>query len=134
MNKTEELRIFTRSEAPNDEHPGWVTLVIDDINNLFTETELDLFKCFLFAQKQDQFSKHAGRDMTAFVKGGGITEYKKEYFDIDFIYPLDQKDIQDIKNRTKEMLACLAAKKKEDEDELQLSSSDASILESIIGS
>lgn len=129
MQKIKELRVFTKPEHPTDNNIGWVTLMIDDIHNLFTETELYLFQCFVFAQKEDPFSAFAGINMTAFLKGGGIADYKKEYCNIDFIYPLSQKEINDIKNRAKETQNLFSIN---DEIDFDLSSSDASILETII--
>ena len=130
MTKTKELRVFTKPTPPADGHQGGVMLMLDDIHNLFTKTELNLFQCFLFAQKKDQFSQIAGRDMTAFLKSGGVANFKEEYLNIDFIYPLSQKDINDIKKRAEEMQSCLSTK---EEHTFDLSSSDASMLAAIIG-
>ncbi|MCK5541726.1 MAG: hypothetical protein KAI40_03465 [Desulfobacterales bacterium] len=129
MTKTKELRFFTEPKHPTDKHLGWVALIIDDIHNLFTEMELHLFQCFVFSQREDQFSDLAGRDMTALLKGGGIAEYKEEYLNIDFLYPLTQKNINDIKNRAKDTLKLISIKK---ESNFDLSRSDASMLEAII--
>ncbi len=129
MSNKNELRVFTEPEHPSANNIGWVTLMLEDKHKLFTETELYLFQCFIFTQKEDRFSALAGRDMTAFLKGGGIADYKKEYCNIDFLYPLSQKEINNIKNRAKETQNHFSIKEEIDFD---LSSSDASILEAII--
>lgn len=129
MTKTKEIRIYTEPTPPNDKRVGYVKLMIDDIHNLFTEMELHLFQNFLFAQEEDQLSNIAGKDMTAFLKGDGIADYEEKYFNIDFIYPLNQKDIKNIKNKTKEMMKHFSVK---EENDFHLSSSDESILGAII--
>jgi hypothetical protein len=129
MTKTKGIRVFTQPEHPTDKNIGWIALMIDDIQDLFTERELYLFQCSLFVQKKDLLSHYAGRNMKAFIKGGGIAEYEKEYFDIDFIYPLSQKDIKDIKNRAEELMEHFSVKK---ETVFELSRSDESMLEAII--
>jgi len=129
MTKTKGIRVFTQPEPPTDKNIGWVALIIDDIQNLFTERELYLFQCSLFAQKKDQLSHIAGKDMRAFIKGGGIADYNEKYFNIDFMYPLSQKDIKDIKNRAEELMKHFFVKK---ENDFQLSSADESMLEAII--
>ncbi len=129
MKKNKELRVFTEAEPPTAKHPGWVALRIKDVNKLFTETELYLFQCSIFAQSKDPFSSHAGINMKSFLKGGGIVDYKKEYCKIDFVYPLSQNEIDGIKNRAKETENHFFAS---EEIDLDLDYSDASILASII--
>ena len=129
MTKAKAIRIYTKPKPPKDKNVGYVELMIDDTHNLFSEIELYLFKNLLFGQKEDHLSGIAGKDMTAFLTGDGIADYEEKHFDIDFLYPLNQKDIKDIKNRAKEMIKHLSAK---EEDDFNLSSSDESILGLII--